>query len=810
MNQMKKNTQVQQKQLNCSAIENNGKIEKNDRKDTGPVSVDRSAKELFKDCALIEIIHLHDCLRGALRALKDDITELNDVAQMLSMPQKEAETGVETAMASWKNLSELERLVKGRFQVIWSVFRTHSAAEDKFIWPALRRKLTNFSSPCCSRRKTLESIDQGEYEEDHADEEQMFSEMNGLLTRLHDKLKLIKEEEGESPQNKMILTSVSKTSISTDCSLFPSISSSSTAIPLQEECCCSNDKNVDIRKLANNLKELACKMNHHLLEHLQKEEESCMPLVHQHLNKEEINELMGNIMGRRSSDTMGQILNLAVQTLPVEERREMVQYMKQAMVGTFFERWLGHWSVALPDGCDRPRKRSMDGNDLWSKNNVHVICDTSSEDGSEEKADKIKDDTLASMGYECFTQGGKSIKTQADLEKLIRAVATNATLTASQKNCTIQGLRDSVFKNNANRKRKVTELTTGSSSVPFNQRHCTSDSRVTAPVGTNDALHPTSSSCRNRITAPNLYYKETAEGNVVLVHDSNDSLSAAINTSADNSVPLFSASELAPTFHDGANGAVLGCPHYARSCKVRHPSSGRLYTCRLCCEQEREMPLRDQDSPLDRFKVEEVLCMRCGTLQPSSNRCVNSKCGKPFANYVCKICNLFDDGQHKSIYHCPFCNVCRSGLGLGIDFRHCMRCNACVSLKDNNHVCITQRLQGNCPICHESMFESTEPLRGLKCGHVMHLSCFNLYMRSQTYTCPLCKKSVDDMKEYFSQLDAAIRMQPMPPAYANVTSKIHCQDCGKLGEVNYHFVGCKCTFCGSYNTRELERRPQNN
>lgn len=32
-------------------------------------------------------------------------------------------------------------------------------------------------------------------------------------------------------------------------------------------------------------------------------------------------------------------------------------------------------------------------------------------------------------------------------------------------------------------------------------------------------------------------------------------------------VPRFSATELAPTHHDGATGAVLGCPHYARACK---------------------------------------------------------------------------------------------------------------------------------------------------------------------------------------------------------------------------------------------------
>lgn len=35
----------------------------------------------------------------------------------------------------------------------------------------------------------------------------------------------------------------------------------------------------------------------------------------------------------------------------------------------------------------------------------------------------------------------------------------------------------------------------------------------------------------------------------------------------DGSMPLFSASELAPTYHDGGIHQCLGCPHYARSCK---------------------------------------------------------------------------------------------------------------------------------------------------------------------------------------------------------------------------------------------------
>lgn len=294
-------------------------------------------------------------------------------------------------------------------------------------------------------------------------------------------------------------------------------------------------------------------------------------------------------------------------------------------------------------------------------------------------------------------------------------------------------------------------------------------------------------------------------------------------------VPLFSVSELAPTYHDGATGGVFGCPHYARSCefamtipfacqnlhsdimflpgKLRHPASGRLYTCRLCCAQERENPLKAQDSALDRYSVSEVMCMKCTTLQPASEKCYNPECesqGARFAKYYCDICHLYDDDPAKDIYHCPFCNVCRSGKGLGIDYKHCMRCNACVSMESDHH-CIPQRLQATCPICHESMFQSTEPLRGLKCGHVLHLSCFTKYMRGQNYTCPLCKKSVEDMRDYFSMLDAAVRMQPMPAAFVSVVSDIYCQDCGKTGRVPYHFVGCKCSHCGSYNTRELSR-----
>lgn len=73
--------------------------------------IPKQINDQFKDCALIEIIHLHAALRGAIVALLEDVQSLcNDLS--------------------------LHNRVSGRFQVIWSVFKSHSNAEDEFIWPA--------------------------------------------------------------------------------------------------------------------------------------------------------------------------------------------------------------------------------------------------------------------------------------------------------------------------------------------------------------------------------------------------------------------------------------------------------------------------------------------------------------------------------------------------------------------------------------------------------------------------------------------------------------------------------------------------
>lgn len=80
----------------------------------------------------------------------------------------------------------------------------------------------------------------------------------------------------------------------------------------------------------------------------------------------------------------------------------------------------------------------------------------------------------------------------------------------------------------------------------------------------------------------------------------------------------------------------------------------------------------------------------------------------------------------RQIYHCPYCNLCRVGKGLGIDYFHCMKCNACMSRSLLVHVCREKCLEDNCPICHEYIFTSNSPVKALPCGHLMHSACFQV------------------------------------------------------------------------------------
>ncbi|XP_028786939.1 zinc finger protein BRUTUS isoform X2 [Neltuma alba] len=239
----------------------------------------------------------------------------------------------------------------------------------------------------------------------------------------------------------------------------------------------------------------------------------------------------------------------------------------------------------------------------------------------------------------------------------------------------------------------------------------------------------------------------------------------------------------------------FGCEHYNRNCKLRAACCGKLFTCRFCHDNV-------SDHSMDRKVTSEMMCMRCLNIQAVGPICMTPSCdGLSMAKYYCNICKFFDD--ERNVYHCPFCNVCRVGKGLGIDYFHCMKCNCCLGIKSASHKCLEKSLEMNCPICCDFLFTSSATVRALPCGHYMHSTCFQAYTCSH-YTCPICSKSLGDMAVYFGMLDALLAAEALPGEYKDRHQDILCNDCDRKGSSRFHWLYHKCGCCGSYNTRVIK------
>ncbi|KAL3654431.1 hypothetical protein CASFOL_004112 [Castilleja foliolosa] len=210
-----------------------------------------------------------------------------------------------------------------------------------------------------------------------------------------------------------------------------------------------------------------------------------------------------------------------------------------------------------------------------------------------------------------------------------------------------------------------------------------------------------------------------------------------------------------PSFRDPEK-KIFGCEHYKRNCKLRAACCGKLVACRFCHDEV-------SDHSMDRKATSEMMCMNCLQTQPVGPVCTTPSCnGLPMAKYYCSSCKFFDD--EREVYHCPFCNLCRVGRGLGIDFFHCMTCNHCLGMKLVDHKCMEKSLETNCPICCDFLFTSSATVRGLPCGHYMHSACFQAYACTH-YVCPICSKSMGDMSVYFGMLDALMASEVLPEEY---------------------------------------------
>lgn len=242
-----------------------------------------------------------------------------------------------------------------------------------------------------------------------------------------------------------------------------------------------------------------------------------------------------------------------------------------------------------------------------------------------------------------------------------------------------------------------------------------------------------------------------------------------------------------------------GCSHYKRKCSIICIECKGIYICRICHDNERydnEMDIKKAHK-IDRYKIERVICLKCGIEQEISNKCV--KCDIKFGNYYCSICNLFDD-EDKGQYHCDECGFCRIG---GRDkFKHCDICNICINI-NSNHKCKKNQYNNDCAFCCDDLHSSTNVSIQVKCGHIFHRKCYLENLKQNNYKCPLCFKSMIDMNNINEFYDREIENTIIPDEYKDKELDIFCNECEKKSKCKFHIVALKCSLCNGYNTRKI-------
>jgi len=244
---------------------------------------------------------------------------------------------------------------------------------------------------------------------------------------------------------------------------------------------------------------------------------------------------------------------------------------------------------------------------------------------------------------------------------------------------------------------------------------------------------------------------------------------------------------------------MYGCKHYLRRCKIVAPCCSKIYSCRLCHDDEMNdfnVPIKDQHC-IDRFKIQKIICTNCDLEQDVSKNCIN--CNTCFGMYFCKICRLFDDIERDQ-YHCDKCGFCRIGNKNGV--YHCNSCNICMSMNfKDDHICKNMK-ETYCPICLQDIFSSTDDSIMMKCEHYIHKRCFYELLKKD-FKCPLCQASVVDISEYNKIMDQEVNATLMPEEYKDKMINIMCNDCHHKAELQFHIVGYKCPNCESYNTKPI-------
>lgn len=208
---------------------------------------------------------------------------------------------------------------------------------------------------------------------------------------------------------------------------------------------------------------------------------------------------------------------------------------------------------------------------------------------------------------------------------------------------------------------------------------------------------------------------------------------------------------------------------------------------KICCKLCHNI---DENHIFDKINI-DIICYNCGNKQKIGDYCLS--CNQDFkTKYSCKLCSIYTNNNNLNYKHCESCNKCH----LNIETNYCNDCNNCFFDNNIKHDC-AKIIDNTCSICLNNL--NSNIIITMLCGHNIHYSCYKI-LTEKDYKCPICRKSIKDMKDIFKKYDLLLKDKLDLNIGNNNLIEIYCNDCEKKSNSVSTYLGSKCFSCGSYNT----------
>jgi uncharacterized CHY-type Zn-finger protein len=182
--------------------------------------------------------------------------------------------------------------------------------------------------------------------------------------------------------------------------------------------------------------------------------------------------------------------------------------------------------------------------------------------------------------------------------------------------------------------------------------------------------------------------------------------------------------------YDKNNKLIKRCTHYNNKMEIYTLCCNKYYKCFQCHNE-------NSDHKVTPKYIQKIRCTNCNTINKKGNFC--EKCNIIISKNYCSICHIWNDNDS---YHCHKCKKCK--IGKENENFHCDTCNICFNIRIlERHKCNLFSMDEDCPICLDKMHK--EDIKTLKCGHNLHLNCFNKLLQSTSLInkcCMICRASI--------------------------------------------------------------------